>query len=73
MIFTYYATRTADEHSRGDIGAIGFNQWSYFVSDFGLVSKASKFCKRADMDRLFLAIDGLSARRWALALPPLPI
>lgn len=63
MLFTYYATRTADDGNRSDIGGLGFNQWSSFVADYGLVNKHSRFCKRADMDRLFLAIDGLSARR----------
>ena len=61
--FTYYATRTADDVGSSDIGAIGFNQWSNFVTEYGLMSKSSKFCKRSDCDRMFLAIDSMSARR----------
>ena len=36
--FTYYATRTADDVGSSDIGAIGFNQWSNFVTEYGLMS-----------------------------------
>ena len=64
MIFTYYACGSANSGS-SDIGAIGFNQWGAFVQDYGLMSKSSKFCKRADFDRCFLAIDSMSARREA--------
>ena len=63
MLFTFYATRTADSLGRADIGAIDLNQWSAFSTDFGLVAKRSKFCKRADLDRIFLAVDGMSARK----------
>ena len=34
---------------RDDIGAIGFNMWGMFVSDFGLVQPKSEHCKRSDL------------------------
>ena len=37
--------------------AMAFNQWSELLEDCQLVNKKSKFCKKADMDRLFIAVD----------------
>lgn len=65
MIFTYYACGSAGAAGRSDIGAISFNHWSAFCTDYAIMSKGSKFCKRSDLDRLFLAIDSMSARREA--------
>lgn len=56
LIFAYYASMG------GDISTIGLNQWSLFLEDFKLVQRKSKFCKRADMDRIFIAVDTASAR-----------
>ena len=48
------------------IDSLGFNQWSAFVSDFGLAKRSFKYCKKADADRLFIAVnaaDTFSLRR----------
>ena len=50
-IFAFYAA-TADETQY-----IYLNQWSQFINDCGLASNKSKFCKKSDMDRLFIAVD----------------
>ena len=55
-LFTYYASLG------GDLHAMGLNQWSAFLDDFGLVSNASKHCKKADLDRLFIAVDSRAAQ-----------
>jgi len=50
-IFSYYAS------IGGDVYSLGLNDWSLLTSEFGLVQKKSQFCKRSDMDQLFLAVD----------------
>lgn len=37
--------------------SMALNQWSEFIEDCHLVTKKSKYCKKADMDRLFIAVD----------------
>ena len=44
--FDYYACFGSD------IVSLSFNSWSQFVADCGLVSNQSKYCKKADIDRL---------------------
>lgn len=55
MVFAYYACLG------GDVTYIFFNQWAQFVDDCGLASNKSKFCKKSDMDRLFIAVDTKAA------------
>ena len=50
-VFAFYAA-TADETQY-----VFLNQWSQFINDCGLASNKSKFCKKSDMDRLFIAVD----------------
>ena len=42
----------------GDMLAWGLNAANYFLNDFKLVQKTSRFCKRSDMDRIFMTVDG---------------
>ena len=51
LIFVFYCACGAD------ITCLFFNEYSKMVEDFDLASRKSKFCKRADLDRLFIAID----------------
>ena len=51
-LFTFYACAGG----RG-LGGIGLNQWTELANDFGLGSKKSRFCKRRDLDRIFIAAD----------------
>lgn len=62
-LFTCYACGSADAAGRSDIGAIGFNQWGAFVSEYELLDSKSRYLKRADLDRIFLSIDALAARK----------
>jgi len=54
VIFSYYAALG------GDVYSLSLNEWSRVLDDFGLVQKRSEWCKRADMDRVFLAVDAAS-------------
>ena len=53
-LFDYYAA------AGGGMGAIGLNQWSEFVEDFHLDESTSKFCRKSDMDTLFIAVNAAS-------------
>ena len=53
--FDYYASLGGDT-----IGSISLNEWNQFIVDCSLAEPKSKFCKAADLDRLFIAVDGLS-------------
>lgn len=55
-VFEYYASIGGDS-----VHSISLNEWTLFVEGCGLVNAKSKFCKRADMDRLFIAVDGASS------------
>ena len=57
VIFDYYAAINAD----GRISSMTFNEWGMFVEDFHLADAASKNCKRADLDRVFIAVDTKAA------------
>lgn len=35
------------------VDSLGLNGWSQFVADFRIASKKYKFCKQADVDRLY--------------------
>ena len=50
-LFDYYCALGTN------LGSMAFNNWSDFLTTCKLVSKKSKFCKKADMDRLFIAVD----------------
>lgn len=54
-LFDYYASLGGDT-----IGSISVNEWTAFVDECHLANNKSKFCKRADLDRLFVAVDGVS-------------
>ena len=56
MLFAYYACLGNDPHS------IDGNRWALFVDDYKLASRSSQYCKRADMDRIFIVVDAVSAR-----------
>ena len=49
-LFTYYASY------EGEIHALGLNSWTQLLDDCRLVSAKSRFCKMADMDRIFIAV-----------------
>ena len=55
-LFDYYASLGGDT-----IGSISVNEWTAFVDECHLANNKSKFCKRADLDRLFVAVDGVSS------------
>ena len=55
-LFTFYAA------TGGDPSHLSLNQWNQCLATFDLVNKASKHCKRADMDRLFIAVDAAASR-----------
>ena len=73
-IFEYYASIDGES-----VHSISLNEWTTFLDDNGLVDANSKYCKRADMDRLFIVVDtasaGGGARRygaWSVRVPPHP-
>ena len=55
VIFMYYTC------IGNDICFMYLNQWSQFVDDFKLASNKSKFLKKSDLDRLFIAVDTKAA------------
>ena len=55
-LFSYYAA------IGGDALHLSLNQWSQFTNDYKLVSRNSSHCKKADMDRLFIAVDAAATR-----------
>jgi hypothetical protein len=55
-LFDYYAGFGGD----GDL-SMSINEWTAFVDDCQLADPKSKFCKRADLDRLFINVDGVSS------------
>jgi len=56
-IFTYFAA------SGGDMHYIELNQWTQFVSDIDVVDNSKKsYCKKADFDTMFIAVDAAAAR-----------
>ena len=57
LIFSYYASMSDELHY------LTLNAWSQLTEDFKLVKNSSKFCKKSDMDRLFIAVDTLSTMR----------
>lgn len=46
VVFAYYACLG------GDVSFIYFNQWAQFIQDCDLANNRSKYCKKADIDRL---------------------
>lgn len=54
QLFEYYAA------AGGGLASISLNQWSEFVEDFELTDASSKFCKKSDMDTLFIAVNAKS-------------
>lgn len=70
VLFTYcqmytlvFQTYSEASISGGDdLQFVTLNGWSEFCSDCGLVNKKSKFCKRSDLDAVFLEADAMAAR-----------
>lgn len=54
LVFAYYATYSNELHY------LTLNAWTQWTEDFKLVKNSSKFLKKADMDRLFIAVDTMS-------------
>ena len=54
-LFTYYASQGTD------VCFMYLNQWSQFVDDFQLANNKSKNLRKADLDRLFIAVDTQAA------------
>ena len=54
QLFDFYACAS------GDMDSIGLNQWSEFVEDFDLDESGSKFCRKSDLDTLFIAVNAAS-------------
>ena len=57
-LFDHYASVGGDS-----MGSISVNEWNFFVGDMDLADAKSKFCKKADLERLFVAVDGASGGR----------
>lgn len=55
ILFSYYASYGNELHY------LTLNGWTQLTEDFRLVKNSSKFCKKADCDRLFIAVDSMSA------------
>jgi hypothetical protein len=53
VLFDYYASLNSD----GRISSLTFNEWGIFVDHFGLGDPHSPYCKKADLDRIFIAVD----------------
>jgi len=53
LLFDYYASLNAD----GRISSMTMNEWGLFLTDFQLVDSDSGWCKRSDLDRVFIAVD----------------
>ena len=51
LIFNYYCCRGTE------VNFLYLNEWSAFVDELGIADNKSKFCKKSDMDRLFIAVD----------------
>jgi len=58
LIFSYYSALG------DDIFGLSLNEWTQFVDDHKINNKKSKFCKKADLDRLFIQIDTTSSFYW---------
>lgn len=58
LIFAYYCG------CGSDISQMSLNEWSQFVTDFGIADNKSKYCKKADMDRLFIQVDSKAAHNY---------
>lgn len=54
-IFSYYCACGTD------LSQMYLNDWSQFLEDFELVDNKSQFCKKSDMDRLFIQVDSKAA------------
>ena len=52
-IFDYYASLNCD----GRISSMTFNEWGQFIDDFGIADNKSDGSKKADLDRVFIAVD----------------
>ena len=50
-LFSYYTCIGTD------VAYLYLNEWSQFVTDFGIASNKSKLLKKSDLDRLFIAVD----------------
>ena len=61
LIFSFYAALDAGD----DFFGLGLNQWTKFIDDIGVCSKRHRFCKKRDMDLLFVTIDTTASRHWA--------
>ena len=57
-LFTYYALLG------DDIFDLSLNEWTQFVDDNELADKRSKFCKKRDLDRLFITVDTATDTYW---------
>ena len=56
MLFDIYAALGGGD----SVHDLSLNEWAEFVRDFKLASNKSKYCKPADLDRLFIAVDASS-------------
>ena len=54
LVFAYYASYSNELHY------LTLNAWTQWSEDFKLVKNTSKYCKKADFDRLFIAVDTMS-------------
>ena len=54
-LFAHYAASAGS-----DLQTMTFNGWLTFVNDLHLDASKSKFCKAADLDRIFIAVDARS-------------
>ena len=54
LIFAYYASYSDELHY------LTLNAWTQLTEDFRFAKASSKFCKKSDLDRLFISIDTMS-------------
>lgn len=55
LIFGYFCA------CGSDLSQLYLNEWSQFVMDFKIADNKSKFCKKSDLDRLFIQVDSKAA------------
>lgn len=62
--FSYYSSLGVDSSigCANDLSFLTLNSWTQFLESSQLVKPKSKYCKRADMDRLFLSVDAAAQR-----------
>ena len=59
LFHTYYSTFGGD-----DFLGLSLNEWTTFIEDHNIASKMFPFCKRSDVDRIYLTVDTAASNYW---------